>query len=267
MCMNKGVLNVISNSSIAERIFRLEVEGDLVGCMTQPGQFVHVKCGTGIDPLLRRPISICDVDIERRRLTMIYRAEGHGTHVLSQYVPGQPLDILGPLGEGFPVEGRKVGEHALLVGGGIGVPPLYYLGKELKKRGVRVTFVIGFGTASQVFLKRELAELGEVHVVTIDGTAGIKGLVTDVLTEEYGLKTSDWDVLYSCGPLPMLRALQDTYQAAGKEGYISLEQRMGCGIGACLACVCPVQEPGEGKKYRKICSDGPVFAFGEVQLV
>lgn len=265
--MDKGMLRVISNEQIAERIFRLEVEGELVGRMTQPGQFVHVKCGTGIDPLLRRPISICDVDGVHNRLTMIYRAEGHGTRVLSEYVPGQPLDILGPLGEGFPIEERREGEHALLVGGGIGVPPLYYLGKELKKRGVRVTFVIGFGTASQVFLTQELAELGDVHVVTMDGTQGVKGLVTDVLTEAYGLSAAEWDVLYSCGPLAMLRALQDTYQKAGKEGYISLEQRMGCGIGACLACVCPVQEPGEGKKYRKICSDGPVFRFGEVQLV
>jgi dihydroorotate dehydrogenase electron transfer subunit len=264
--MDKGVVTVVSNRQIAERIFRMEVEGELISSMTQPGQFIHVKCGTGIDPLLRRPISICDVDADRGRLTMIYRAEGHGTRVLSEYVNGQPLDILGPLGEGFPIEGRKAGEHALLVGGGIGVPPLYYLGKELKKRGVCVTFVIGFGTASQVFLAQELAELGDIHVVTIDGTAGTRGIVTDVLTEENGLGTSDWDVLYSCGPLPMLRALQDTYQEADKEGYISLEQRMGCGIGACLACVCPVQEPGEGKKYRKICSDGPVFAFGEVRL-
>jgi dihydroorotate dehydrogenase electron transfer subunit len=264
--MDKGMLSVISNEQIAERIFRLEVEGELVGRMTQPGQFVHIKCGTGIDPLLRRPISICDVDADRKRLTMIYRVEGHGTRVLSEHVPGQMVDILGPLGEGFPIEGRKAGEHALLVGGGIGVPPLYYLGKQLKQRGVRVTFVTGFGTASQVFLEKELAELGDVHVVTIDGTAGVKGLVTDVLTEAYNLDVNDWDVLYSCGPVPMLRALQDKYQALGKEGYISLEQRMGCGVGACLACVCPVQEAKEGKKYRKICSDGPVFPFGEVQV-
>ncbi len=264
--MDKGVLSVVSNEQIAERIFRMEVEGELAGRMTRPGQFVHVKCGAGIDPLLRRPISICNVDTDKKRLTMIYRVEGHGTRVLSEYVPGQPLDILGPLGEGFPVEGRQAGEHALLVGGGIGVPPLYYLGKQLKQCGVRITSVIGFGTASQVFLERELAELGDVHVVTIDGTAGVQGLVTDVLTGEYGLGMSDWDVLYSCGPLPMLRALQDKYQPAGKEGYISLEQRMGCGVGACLACVCPVQEQGEGRKYRKICSDGPVFPLGEVRL-
>jgi dihydroorotate dehydrogenase electron transfer subunit len=264
--MNKDGLTVVSNEKIAERIFRIKVQGEQVSLMKQPGQFVHVKCGTGIDPLLRRPISICDVDITANELTMIYRAEGHGTQVLSRYVPGQPLDVLGPLGEGFPVEGRRKGEHALLIGGGIGVPPLYYLGKELQKRGVNITFVLGFGTASQVFLKEELSEVGMVHVATIDGTYGIKGLVTDVLTEAYGLSAGAWDVLYSCGPLPMLRALQDRYQAAGKEGYISLEQRMGCGIGACLACVCPVQEEGAGKKYRKICSDGPVFPFGEVKL-
>ncbi|BAU27519.1 dihydroorotate oxidase B electron transfer subunit [Aneurinibacillus soli] len=265
--MDKGLVTVIANEQIAERIYRLQVQGELVGRMTRPGQFVHIKCGTGIDPLLRRPISICDVDADKQILTMIFRADGHGTRVLSESVPGQSLDILAPLGEGFPVDTRTDGEHALLIGGGIGVPPLYYLGKQLRARGVKVTFVIGFGTASQVFLTEELAELGTGHVVTMDGSAGTKGLVTDVLTEANGLAPADWDVLYSCGPLPMLRALQDTYQKLNKEGYISLEERMGCGVGACLACVCSVQEPQEGKKkYKKICSDGPVFAFGEVRV-
>ncbi|WP_035099520.1 dihydroorotate dehydrogenase electron transfer subunit [Aneurinibacillus terranovensis] len=261
-----NVLTVVSNQPIAEGIFRMEVQGTQAGRMNRPGQFVHVRCGSGIDPLLRRPISICDVNEEEQVLTMIYRVEGHGTQVLSQYVPGQQVDVIGPLGQGFPVDSRRAGEHALLIGGGVGVPPLYYLGKQLRKRGVNVTFVIGFAAAAQVFLKDELAEVGTVHVTTVDGSMGVKGFVTDVLREDYNLDDRDWDVLYSCGPLPMLRALQQKYERSGKEGYISLEQRMGCGIGACLACVCPAQEAGKGKKYRKICSDGPVFPFGEVKL-
>ncbi|WCK53052.1 dihydroorotate dehydrogenase electron transfer subunit [Aneurinibacillus sp. Ricciae_BoGa-3] len=259
-------VSVKSNRQIADRIFRMEVQGEQIAKMTAPGQFVHVKCGTGIDPLLRRPISICDLNQEEEVLTMIYRAEGHGTRVLSEYVPGQSVDILGPLGQGFPIDGREKGEHALLVGGGIGVPPLYYLGKQLKSMGVNVTYVIGFGNAGQVFLEEELSHVGTVHVVTVDGSRGVKGFVTDVLKEEYQLAENDWDALYACGPLPMLTALQERYQSSGKEGYISLEQRMGCGIGACLACVCPVQDAAGGKKYRKICSDGPVFPFGEVKL-
>jgi dihydroorotate dehydrogenase electron transfer subunit len=197
---------------------------------------------------------------------MVYRVEGHGTKILSESVPGQPLDLLGPLGQGFPIEERKEGEHALLIGGGIGVPPLYYLGKELVKRGVKVTYVIGFGTDSQVILEDELKTVGTTHVVTMDGSVGEKGLVTDVLNEKFNLEDSAWDVLYSCGPLPMLKALQDRFQLTGKEGYLSLEQRMGCGVGACLACVCQTQNQEKGKKYRKICSDGPVFPLGEVKL-
>ncbi|HBI02842.1 MAG TPA: dihydroorotate dehydrogenase electron transfer subunit [Paenibacillaceae bacterium] len=264
--MRKGMATVLSNQQIVDRVFRLEVQGDLIGEMTWPGQFVHVRCGTGIDPLLRRPISICDVNVEEKILTMVYRVEGHGTKILSESVPGQPLDLLGPLGQGFPIDERKEGEHALLIGGGIGVPPLYYLGKELVKRGVKVTYVIGFGTASQVILEDELQSVGTTYVVTMDGSAGEKGLVTDVLNEGFNLEDSAWDVLYSCGPLPMLKALQDRFQPTGKEGYLSLEQRMGCGVGACLACVCQTQSPENGKKYRKVCSDGPVFPLGEVKL-
>jgi len=196
---------------------------------------------------------------------MIYRVEGSGTKILSEAVPGALIDVLGPLGQGFPVQGRKVGEHAVLVGGGVGVPPLLYLAKQLVDKGVKVTSVIGFGTASQVFLEQELAQYGKVHVATIDGSKGVQGMVTDILNDQYGLALSDWDVLYSCGPLPMLKALQVKFQETDKEAYLSLEQRMGCGVGACLACVCTAAE-GSEKSYYKICSDGPVFPLREVVL-
>lgn len=263
--MDKGFLTVISNEPVADRVFRIRLQGDLVKRMDSPGQFLHVKCGPGIDPLLRRPISICDVDLETATLDMIYRAEGSGTKILSESVPGAEIDILGPLGHGFPIGHRKERDHALLIGGGVGVPPLLYLAKRLVKQGVKVTSVIGFGTAEQVFLVDELGQLGEVYVTTIDGSRGHQGLVTDLLNEQYGLDNSSWDVLYSCGPFPMLKALQDRYADSDKEGYLSLEQRMGCGVGACLACVCPASEES-AKSYHKICSDGPVFEMRKVVL-
>jgi dihydroorotate dehydrogenase electron transfer subunit len=263
--MDKGHLTVIENQPVADHVFRIRLQGDLVRDMTWPGQFLHVKCGPGIDPLLRRPISISDVNTADAILDMIYRVEGSGTKILSEAVPGAQVDVMGPLGQGFPIENRRSGEHAVLVGGGVGVPPLLYLGKELVKKGVKVTSIIGFGTANQVFLQEELAELGRVFVTTIDGSLGHKGIVTDVMTESFDLADNAWDVLYSCGPFPMLKALQKRYLQTEKEAYLSLEQRMGCGVGACLACVCEAAE-NEEKTYYKICSDGPVFGIREVKL-
>lgn len=239
------------------------LEGDLVSQMTDPGQFLHVKCGDGIDPLLRRPISICDVDLEQQRLTLIFRADGKGTQLLAGKVAGEKVDILGPLGVGFPIADRQAGEKALLVGGGVGVPPLYYLAKELIKKGVEVYTVIGFGEAKQVFLADEFAQLGPTRVATINGSYGDQGLVTDVLDQGFA---ADFDVLYSCGPLPMLKALQQRYANAEREAYISIEQRMGCGVGACLACVCKPNPEVSSKPYYKICTDGPVFNIEEVVL-
>jgi dihydroorotate dehydrogenase electron transfer subunit len=261
--MDKGLLRVMSNKRVAEQVYRIRLAGELVQQMKQPGQFLHVKCGTGLDPMLRRPISICDVDEAESYMDMIYRVEGAGTKLLSEAAPDTMIDVLGPLGQGFPTAQRKAGEHALLVGGGVGVPPLLYLAKLLVSKGVKVTSVIGFGTANQVFLEAELAALGDVHVVTIDGSKGQKGIVTDVLTVDHGLSPEEWDVLYSCGPHPMLKALQNLYQE--KEAYISLEERMGCGVGACYACVCKPAETSEAS-YYKVCSDGPVFPLQEVVL-
>lgn len=261
--MDRGVCTVVENVQIADQVYRMVLTGDIVVYMNQPGQFLHVKCGDGIDPLLRRPISICDVDMDQQQLTLIYRADGKGTQLLSHKVVGEKVDLLGPLGTGFPIQDRKEGEKALLVGGGVGVPPLYYLAKKLRKKGVEVYTVIGFGEAKQVFLADEFAELGASKVTTIDGSYGETGLVTDVLAQGFA---ADFDVLYSCGPLPMLRALQQRYTASKQEAYISIEQRMGCGVGACLACVCKPNPEVSSKPYYKICTDGPVFAIEEVLL-
>lgn len=258
--IGKDVLHVTDNQNIAQDIFKLTLEGELVSQMTQPGQFVHLKVGKGIDPLLRRPISICDVDLEQQQLTMIYRAEGMGTKLLSQIVPGDEMDVLGPLGHGFPYQQRKKGDKVVLVGGGVGVPPLYYLSKELRKKGVDVVHILGFLSKPNVFFAEKFAELGETYITTVDGTMGTQGLVTDILDQ---WSIDQWDALYSCGPTPMLKALSDRFE--GKpEAYLSLEQRMGCGIGACFACVC--HTPESQTSYKKVCSDGPVFKVGEVIL-
>lgn len=258
--MDKEILSIVGNKLIAQDIFMITLEGDLVSKMTQPGQFLHLKVGKGIDPLLRRPISICDVDLAQQKLTMIYRAEGMGTQLLAQIVPGDEMDVLGPLGQGFPIDQRKKGDKVILVGGGVGVPPLYYLSKELRKREVEVVHVLGFLGKDNVFLEQEFAGLGETHVTTVDGTMGTQGFVTDVLDQ---WPVQQWDAMYSCGPTPMLKAMADRFEGQ-PEAYLSLEQRMGCGIGACLACVC--HTPESETSYKKVCSDGPVFKVGEVIL-
>ncbi|MGA5711972.1 dihydroorotate oxidase B electron transfer subunit [Bacillus bombysepticus] len=258
--MQKQNMIVVNQKEIAKNIYELVLQGTLVQQMNEPGQFVHIKVAEGIAPLLRRPISICNVDQEKNEFTMLYRAEGQGTKTLATRKQGEMVDVLGPLGHGFPVEEAEAGQTALLVGGGIGVPPLYELSQRLVAKGVRVIHILGFQTKGVVFYEEKFAELGDTYVATVDGTHGTKGFVTDVI-DNYGI---DFDILYSCGPLAMLRALEGRYKE--KKAYISLEERMGCGIGACFACVCHLQEDPSGNSYKKVCSDGPVFPIGEVVL-
>ncbi|ENQ3078454.1 dihydroorotate oxidase B electron transfer subunit [Bacillus cereus] len=258
--MQKQNMIVVNQKEIAKNIYELVLQGDLVQQMNEPGQFVHIKVAEGITPLLRRPISICNVDQDKNEFTMLYRAEGQGTKTLAKRKQGDLVDVLGPLGHGFPVEEAETGQTALLVGGGIGVPPLYELSQRLVAKGVSVIHILGFQTKDVVFYEEKFAELGDTYVATVDGTHGTKGFVTDVI-DAYGI---DFDILYSCGPLAMLRALEGRYKE--KKAYISLEERMGCGIGACFACVCHLQEDPSGHSYKKVCSDGPVFPIGEVVL-
>lgn len=252
-------MTVVFQKMIAKDIFELTLEGSMVKQMDRPGQFVHVRTNPGLDPLLRRPISIASIDQDKGQFTIIYRAEGKGTTIISNYIPGQKIDVLGPLGNGFPIDAQK-NNTALLVGGGIGVPPLYELSKQLNAVGIKTIHVLGFESVAKAFYTKEFASLGETYVATVDGSLGTKGFVTDVLDVE-GLS---FDLLYACGPSPMLKALDDRY--AHKNGYLSLEQRMGCGIGACFACVCHVNDDPTGVNYVKVCSDGPVFPIGKVVL-
>lgn len=258
--IKKALMQIITNEEIAENIFKMVLSGDLVSELNEPGQFLHFKTGTGVEPLLRRPISIAEIDKENNSLTVIYRAEGKGTKLLSGEKQGAYADVLGPLGNGFPIHWEDEGKTALLVGGGIGVPPLYELSKQLVSKGINVIHVLGFQNQSAAFYEKEFSKLGPTYIATVDGSLGTKGFVTDVIKE----KGLEFDLFYSCGPKAMLAALSTSYGES--KGYISLEERMGCGIGACFACVCEKAVNDGKKNYVKICSDGPVFPVGVVKL-
>ncbi|HSI67698.1 MAG TPA: dihydroorotate dehydrogenase electron transfer subunit, partial [Planococcus sp. (in: firmicutes)] len=239
---------------IARNIFEITVEGELKKEMSAPVQFVHIRVADSFEPLLRRPNSVAAIDQENSRFTMIYRAEGRGTTLLSEKRIGDGLDVLGPLGNGFPVEEAE--KKAYLIGGGIGVPPLYELAKQLNSRGIETVHILGFESKEAVFYEEKFREFGETHIATVDGSHGTEGFVTHILNE----LPKDFDTYFSCGPTPMLEAIQWIYPE--KKGFLSYEQRMGCGIGACFACVCRTTR--SEMDYIKVCSDGPVFPAGVV---
>lgn len=233
-----------SNREIAKATMEMKVElqEDVI---VPPGTFFHLKTSE----LLRRPISVANV--EGRVVTFLYKVIGAGTSELRTRREGDELDLLGPLGNGFPLE--QFGKRVALVGGGIGVPPLYYVRRELHRLGIETVAILGFDTKDSVFYEDEFSEFGETIVTTVDGTHGAQGFVTGPLRDV------EADVLFSVGPEGMLKALTDW--EAIPERYISIENRMGCGIGACFACVCKAPQG-----YVKVCSDGPVFNVEEVLL-
>lgn len=248
-------MRVISQKEIADQVFELVLEGDAVAEMT-PGQFLMVRPNRS-DLLLRRPISIASYEKEKRLCTLIYRALGDGTKAMSELQAGEFADVIGPLGHGFPLE-SLAGEEVLLIGGGIGVPPLYQLGKELAKIGAKPIFINGFESKKDIFLETRMGALGEVYISTVDGSYGTKGFVTDV-TKRLAKQPAR---IYSCGPLAMLKAVKAAFPET--QTFLSLEERMACGIGACYACVCSAED--ETKQQFKICTDGPVFRADEVKL-
>lgn len=252
-------MKVTGQREIAKNIFEMKLTGKLVGEICSPGQFIHIRVSDSFEPLLRRPISIASINHERNEMTIIYRAEGRGTSLLSLKREGEELDVLGPLGNGFPVDETSPGETAILIGGGIGVPPLYELSKQLTAKGVKCIHILGFQTESVTFYEEEFSSLGDTYIATVDGTKGTAGFVTDVMSEI----GDGFETYYSCGPMPMLNAVQTAY--AEKKGFLSFEQRMGCGIGACFACVCQTTDEAD-KPYVKVCSDGPVFPAGVVSI-
>jgi dihydroorotate dehydrogenase electron transfer subunit len=257
-----GDMRVVSQRLLVPRVYELVLEGDLVQDMNQPGQFIHIRVPSG-ELLLRRPISLASIDKDKNQATIIYRVEGAGTAVFAKLQPGDILDVMGPLGVGFPlVDLQASAPSALLIGGGIGVPPLYELAKQLKAAGVAVTALLGFGDAEQAFYLEEFKKFGEVRVSTDDGSLGTHGHIGVLLQQldEEGYKP---DAVYACGAPGMLRAV-DTKFHDHPNAYISMEARMACGMGACYACVCHVVGDETGARSLKVCDQGPVFRTGEV---
>lgn len=246
--MKQSIFEVISNIALTSNVFRMELLGD-VSDITAPGQFINMK----LDGMfLRRPISVCDVDLKNETVTIIYKVVGKGTEYMAGLEKGAKLDILTGLGNGYDTS--KNGEHAVLVGGGVGVPPLYMLAKKLLSEGKKVSVILGFNNKDEIFYENEFSELGaDVFVTTVDGSYGIMGFVTNALE-----KCGNYTYVYSCGPEPMLKALYNAIPE-NVSGQFSFEERMGCGFGACMGCSCKT-------KYgnKRICKDGPVLEKEEI---
>ena len=240
----KGIYKILANEPLTATVWRMVLGGD-TQWITAPGQFVDIALE---GRYLRRPISVCDYDATT--LTLIYKVVGEGTAQMSRMAAGGELDLLTGLGNGFDV--HNAAQRPLLVGGGVGIPPLYGLAKRLTAQGKRVTAVLGFNRKSEIFLAEEFRALGaEVVIATADGSVGLKGLVTDGMAA-----VSDYTYLYTCGPEPMLKAV---YADCKTSGQFSFEERMGCGFGACMGCSC---ETKYGNK--RICKDGPVLEKEEI---
>ena len=240
-----AIYTILENRPLTASVWRMVLEGD-TEWITRPGQFVNIALE---GKYLRRPISVSDYDA--KSITLIYKVVGEGTKQMSGMQKGEQLDLLTGLGNGFDT--AAAAEKNLLVGGGVGVPPLYNLAKKLLAEGRKVTVVLGFNTAEEIFYEEEFRALGcEVVVSTVDGSHGVKGFVTTAIAE----REIEFGYFYACGPLPMLKAL---YDATTQDGELSFEERMGCGFGACMGC-------SYKTKYgnKRICKEGPVLKKGEI---
>ena len=239
--MKQGYYTIINNIPLTENVYKMTLKGDVSNI--KQGQFVNIK----LDGLfLRRPISVNDISVDT--LTIIYKVVGKGTEQMSKMQTGT-LDVLTGLGNGYDLD--MAGEKPVLLGGGVGVPPMYLLAKKLLAQGKKVSVILGFNTANEVFYEQEFKTIGaDVTVTTVDGSYGVKGFVTDAL------KDTDYTYFYTCGPEPMLKAV---YKASNTSGQMSFEKRMGCGFGACMGCSCKTITG-----YKRICKEGPVMRKEEI---
>lgn len=242
--MKEVIYEIVENVALTDNVFKMVMKGD-TSAIGGSGQFVSIK----LDGLyLRRPISICDY--EEGMLTIIYKVVGEGTELMCGMTAGEKLNVLVGLGNGYDLS--KCGDHPVLVGGGVGVPPLYKLCKMLKAENKKVSVILGFNTASEIFYEKEFADIADkIVITTVDGSYGVKGFVTNAL-ESVG----KYSYIYSCGPVPMLKALAGATECSGQ---YSLEERMGCGFGACMGCSCKTLLGN-----KRICKDGPVFVKEEI---
>ena len=249
---------VAEQKKLAEGIYSMWLLAEEIAVQAKPGQFISVYSNDK-SRVLPRPISICEIDREQGKLRIVYRVVGKGTEEFSKASSGDTFEILGPLGNGFPLEEAK-GKRVLMVGGGIGVPPMLQTAKEAEAEAVIVS---GYRN-SDLFLKEELENAGSLYIATEDGSVGTKGNVLDAIREN-GIQA---DVMFACGPTPMLRALKQYAEEKNMPCWISMEEKMACGIGACLACVCQSKDVDAHSHVhnKRICKDGPVFLSTEVEL-
>ena len=240
--MKQSIFEILSNTPLTDSVYKMVLAGD-TSAITASGQFVNIQL-TG--KFLRRPISVCDYD--ERTLTIVYKVVGRGTEQMAAMAAGEKLDILTGLGNGYDLS--VSGDRPVLLGGGVGVPPMYNLAKKLVAEGKNVSVILGFNTKAEIFYEEEFKALGcQVTVTTVDGSYGKKGFVTDALPEGY-------TYFYTCGPEPMLKAV---YRATNTSGQMSFEERMGCGFGACMGCSCKTLTG-----YKRICKEGPVMRKEEI---
>ncbi len=241
--MKQGIFRVTKNVNLTNDIMLMTLSGD-ASAITKPGQFINIKLE---NKYLRRPISVCDST--NTEITIIYKVVGRGTKQMSEMAIGTELDVLTGLGNGYDI--TRSGHTPLLIGGGVGVPPLYMLAKKLIEKGEKISVILGFNTKNEIFYEQEFKDLGcDVLVTTVDGSYGTKGFVTSVM------ENIDYSYFYTCGPEPMLKAI---YKASKTSGELSFEQRMGCGFGACMGCSCKTITG-----YKRICKDGPVMKKEEI---
>ena len=251
-------MELVAQEEIAPRIYSMILKGEMVAQML-PGQFLHIRVPDG-SKLLRRPISISEIDPETQTCRLIYRIEGGGTAIFSQLPIGSKLSVMGPQGNGFDLTNLGQGQKALIIGGGIGVPPLVQVAKQLHEQGVEVEVVVGFATKEAVILEEELSQVAHVTVTTDDGSYGTKGYVSTIVDQ----MDQEFDAIYSCGHLECSN-MSIPNSMIIPAAYISMESRMACGMGACYACVVHLENASQAANKR-VCEDGPVFETGTIVM-
>lgn len=243
---------VLQNRELCQNVYEIVIECPEIARESKPGQFLHVKVNKGIDPLLRRPISISRIYRDTGSISLIYQVIGRGTKELAEFKQGEDIDVMGPLGNGFKI---FPGSKCAVVGGGMGIAPLIELASSL----IDCDAYLGF-RCSTFKLDEYKAICRELYIATEDGSMGSKGYVTDIIKD-----INRYDIIYTCGPKPMMKKVKELCASSSVKCFVSIEERMGCGIGACLVCACKIKE-GDTWHYKKVCADGPVFEAGEVDF-
>lgn len=269
-CLTKGgsfmsrqmQARILFNEQVGPDVFRMVVEAPEIAQEVKSGQFFHVRCGAEYDPLLRRPISIHQYRSKTGELFFLYQVKGKGTALLSQMRPGDYVDLMGPLGNGFSL--KKGNGLYVLVGGGIGIAPLLSVAQDIKKQGFEIVTLLGAQSRSHVYVEDDFRLYSDqIFIWTVDGSSGLKGLVTHMLPEV--IRTCNINQILTCGPHGMLKEVARQAVAANIPCQVSLEEKMGCGVGACLSCACAIKVPEDSAfTYKKVCVDGPVFEAEEV---